>query len=170
MAEDFKYIDMDADLEGSESIVPFIDSDYSDPPTSLITERNTIDLGYNTDGSKKYGFDSMYKDKELIKIAKEFYGERDDIDFETDEDVVDEYINDRTWKQANISSALLELHQVKNSMDDFGIIKINDYSIPIQGVAGDQQSALYGQLAFEKGMAKCTYGTGCFMLTNTGSN
>ncbi|MBP8219254.1 MAG: glycerol kinase, partial [Aeromonas sp.] len=37
------------------------------------------------------------------------------------------------------------------------------------GIAGDQQSALFGQLCFEKGMAKNTYGTGCFMLMNTGT-
>src|SRR5690606_40731186 len=40
--------------------------------------------------------------------------------------------------------------------------------IPIAGIAGDQQSALFGQACFEKGMAKNTYGTGCFMLMNTG--
>lgn len=40
--------------------------------------------------------------------------------------------------------------------------------IPIAGVAGDQQAALFGQNCFEKGMAKNTYGTGCFMLMNTG--
>jgi len=40
--------------------------------------------------------------------------------------------------------------------------------IPIAGVAGDQQAALFGQACFEKGMAKNTYGTGCFMLMNTG--
>lgn len=40
--------------------------------------------------------------------------------------------------------------------------------IPITGVAGDQQSALFGQSCFEAGMAKNTYGTGCFMLMNTG--
>lgn len=40
--------------------------------------------------------------------------------------------------------------------------------VPISGVAGDQQSALFGQACFEKGMAKNTYGTGCFMLMNTG--
>lgn len=40
--------------------------------------------------------------------------------------------------------------------------------IPIGGVAGDQQSALFGQACFEPGMAKNTYGTGCFMLMNTG--
>jgi len=40
--------------------------------------------------------------------------------------------------------------------------------IPISGIAGDQQAALFGQGCFEKGMAKNTYGTGCFMLMNTG--
>lgn len=42
--------------------------------------------------------------------------------------------------------------------------------IPIMGVAGDQQSALFGQACFEPGMAKNTYGTGCFMLMNTGES
>lgn len=41
--------------------------------------------------------------------------------------------------------------------------------IPIAGIAGDQQAALFGQSCFEKGMAKNTYGTGCFMLMNTGN-
>lgn len=43
-------------------------------------------------------------------------------------------------------------------------------SIPILGVAGDQQSALFGQACFTPGMAKNTYGTGCFMLMNTGAS
>ncbi|PLT33095.1 glycerol kinase GlpK [Bacillus sp. V5-8f] len=42
--------------------------------------------------------------------------------------------------------------------------------VPIAGAAGDQQAALFGQACFEKGMAKNTYGTGCFMLMNTGEN
>ncbi|WP_404810008.1 glycerol kinase GlpK [Metabacillus halosaccharovorans] len=41
-------------------------------------------------------------------------------------------------------------------------------AVPIAGVAGDQQAALFGQACYEKGMAKNTYGTGCFMLMNTG--
>jgi glycerol kinase len=41
--------------------------------------------------------------------------------------------------------------------------------IPIAGIAGDQQAALFGQACFEEGMAKNTYGTGCFMLMNTGA-
>ena len=43
-----------------------------------------------------------------------------------------------------------------------------DAQIPIAGMAGDQQAALFGQACFEPGMAKSTYGTGCFMLLNTG--
>jgi glycerol kinase len=43
------------------------------------------------------------------------------------------------------------------------------HAIPIGGVAGDQQSALFGQACFKAGMVKNTYGTGCFMLMNTGS-
>ena len=41
-------------------------------------------------------------------------------------------------------------------------------TIPISGIAGDQQAALYGQACFDPGSSKCTYGTGCFLLTNTG--
>lgn len=43
------------------------------------------------------------------------------------------------------------------------------HEIPIAGIAGDQQAALFGQTCFEPGMAKNTYGTGCFMLMNTGN-
>jgi len=50
----------------------------------------------------------------------------------------------------------------KTSMESFGA------EIPIAGVAGDQQAALFGQACFSQGMAKNTYGTGCFMLMNTG--
>ena len=43
-------------------------------------------------------------------------------------------------------------------------------SLPIAGIAGDQQSALFGQTCFDEGESKCTYGTGSFILTNTGSS
>ncbi len=62
------------------------------------------------------------------------------------------------------------LPQVKNSVDDFGFANINGKEIPIKGVAGDQQAALFGQCCFEKGSAKNTYGTGCFMLMNIGAD
>ncbi|SDN60404.1 glycerol kinase [Fictibacillus solisalsi] len=63
------------------------------------------------------------------------------------------------------------LPEVKSSSEVYGYTI--DYhffgeSIPIAGIAGDQQAALFGQACFETGMAKNTYGTGCFMLMNTG--
>ncbi len=47
--------------------------------------------------------------------------------------------------------------------------EIFGHEVPIAGVAGDQQAALFGQACFEKGMTKITYGTGCFMVMNTGT-
>lgn len=63
------------------------------------------------------------------------------------------------------------LPEVRSSSEVYG--HTVDYhffgeNIPIAGAAGDQQAALFGQACFEKGMAKNTYGTGCFMLMNTG--
>ena len=82
-------------------------------------------------------------------------------------------INEDQW-----DSELLELlnipyemlPEVKNSTGNFGVInkELFGSEIPIEGVAGDQQAASFGQLCFEKGMIKSTYGTGCFMLMNTG--
>ena len=82
-------------------------------------------------------------------------------------------INEDQW-----DSELLELlnipreilPEVKNSTDNFGVINKEFFGseIPIEGVAGDQQAASFGQLCFDKGMIKSTYGTGCFMLMNTG--
>ena len=60
------------------------------------------------------------------------------------------------------------LPEVKPSAAHFGAFKIENKSLPITGVAGDQQAALFGQACFNPGMAKNTYGTGCFMLMNTG--
>lgn len=62
------------------------------------------------------------------------------------------------------------LPNVLSSSDDFGVTKTEIFGcpIPINGVAGDQQAALFGQTCFKPGMAKNTYGTGCFTLLNTG--
>jgi glycerol kinase len=62
------------------------------------------------------------------------------------------------------------LPEVKDSSDDFGSIRADllGSEIPVYGVAGDQQAAIVGQACFREGMAKSTYGTGCFLLLNTG--
>jgi glycerol kinase len=66
----------------------------------------------------------------------------------------------------NIPGSILP--EVKDSADNYGTATINDRQIPIRAVAGDQQAALFGQLCIKKNMVKCTYGTGCFMVMNTG--
>src|SRR5262249_34005465 len=49
-----------------------------------------------------------------------------------------------------------------------GETKIGEHTVPIAGIAGDQQAALFGQACIAPGLAKNTYGTGCFLLLNTG--
>lgn len=72
-----------------------------------------------------------------------------------------------TW--FNVPAALLP--EVKDSSADYGETSANwlGCSIKIGGIAGDQQAALIGQACFEPGMSKSTYGTGCFMVLNTGT-
>tara|TARA_Y100000768_G_scaffold359020_1_gene315225 strand:- start:102 stop:1583 length:1482 start_codon:yes stop_codon:yes gene_type:complete len=67
-----------------------------------------------------------------------------------------------------IPSSILPSFQ--SSSSNFGVFKYKGVSIPINGVAGDQQSALFGQACFEEGMVKNTYGTGCFLLMNVGKS
>ena len=55
-------------------------------------------------------------------------------------------------------------------MDSYGYVKLKNNKIPINGVAGDQQAALFGQGCIYKGDSKCTYGTGLFYLYNSGKN
>lgn len=62
------------------------------------------------------------------------------------------------------------LPQIRSSSEVYGNTQniLTAHNIPIAGIAGDQQSALFGQLCTQPGMVKNTYGTGCFMLMNTG--
>ena len=83
-------------------------------------------------------------------------------------------INNNKWdkeilRKLNIPKNILP--EVKNSADDFGITnkKIIGKEIPISAVLGDQQAAAVGQACFEKGSIKSTYGTGAFVIMNTGS-
>ena len=84
-------------------------------------------------------------------------------------------IHDLEW-----DSSLLELFgvpramlpEVRPSAGDFAVTDATELGaeLPVTGVAGDQHAALYGQACFSKGMTKCTYGTGAFVLTNAGSS
>lgn len=74
---------------------------------------------------------------------------------------------DDTMLQAlDIPRAMLP--EVHNSSEIYGYADIQGAKIPIAGMAGDQQAALFGQTCFAPGEAKNTYGTGCFLLMNTG--
>jgi len=75
--------------------------------------------------------------------------------------------DEKMLKELSIPSSMLP--EVKPSANAFGNWTCDGVQIPITGVAGDQQAALFGQACFEPGMAKNTYGTGCFMLMNTGN-
>ncbi len=60
------------------------------------------------------------------------------------------------------------LPKVRPSSEVYGTVNLGGVDVPIGGIAGDQQAALFGQTCFEKGDVKNTYGTGCFLLMNTG--
>ena len=62
------------------------------------------------------------------------------------------------------------LPDVRGSSEIYGYTGVQGVDIPIAGIAGDQQAALFGQCCFDKGDVKNTYGTGCFLLMNTGSD
>jgi glycerol kinase len=68
----------------------------------------------------------------------------------------------------NVPASMLPT--VKSSSEIYGYTQniLNAHNIPIAGIAGDQQAALFGQMCTQPGMVKNTYGTGCFMLMNTG--
>ena len=83
-------------------------------------------------------------------------------------------ISSNKWDESILKLLKIEkniLPQVKDSSDDFGFThsSITGKSIPITGVVGDQQAATIGQCCFEPGTLKSTYGTGAFVLLNTGS-
>lgn len=85
-------------------------------------------------------------------------------------------IHDLTWDKEildllDIPQAMLP--EVKSNSEIYGYTKGYHFygsNVPISGMAGDQQAALFGQMAFEPGMVKNTYGTGAFIVMNTGEN
>ena len=74
--------------------------------------------------------------------------------------------DERLLRELDIPASMLPT--VKNSSEVYGTCNIQGTEVPIAGIAGDQQAALFGQGCFAAGEAKNTYGTGCFLLMNTG--
>ena len=82
-------------------------------------------------------------------------------------------INKLEWREdicKDMGIPMSMLPEIRSSSEIYGYGRKNGLLIdtPISGILGDQQAATFGQACFEKGMAKNTYGTGCFMLINTG--
>ncbi len=74
--------------------------------------------------------------------------------------------DERICRRLNIPMRMLP--EVRSCSEVYGSVNIQGVEIPIAGIAGDQQAALFGQACFKAGEAKNTYGTGCFLLMNTG--
>lgn len=75
------------------------------------------------------------------------------------------------WDDALLSALGIPraiLPEVRGCSEIYGYADIQGHAVPIAGIAGDQQAALFGQTCFSAGDAKNTYGTGCFLLMNTG--
>ena len=85
-------------------------------------------------------------------------------------------IHEGTWSEELLDLFGIPLHALPTVVDSSGMLAETDpdsffgLSIPISGIAGDQQAALFGQTQFDIGGAKCTYGTGAFILQNIGSD
>lgn len=80
-------------------------------------------------------------------------------------------INNLCWDKALLEALDIPecmLPKVCSSSEIYGEIELLGNIVPICGIAGDQQAAMFGQCAFNKGDMKNTYGTGCFLLANTG--
>ena len=74
--------------------------------------------------------------------------------------------DDKLLERLQIPKCMLP--EVCNSSEIYGYVQSEGVQVPIAGIAGDQQAALFGQACFAKGAAKNTYGTGCFLLMNVG--
>ena len=74
--------------------------------------------------------------------------------------------DDKLLERLQIPKCMLP--EVCNSSEIYGYVQSEGVQVPIAGIAGDQQAALFGQACFTKGSAKNTYGTGCFLLMNVG--
>lgn len=82
-------------------------------------------------------------------------------------------IKTKQWDEKILSALDIPaaiLPEVKSSSEIYGYAELGHHRVPIAGIAGDQQAALFGQACFQPGDTKNTYGTGCFLLMNTGEH
>lgn len=155
----------------------------SDSERSIIKKKTgLIPDAYFSAGKIKWVFDNVYGARELAENGKLAFGTVDSwLIFK----LTGEHATDRTNASRTMlynintlrwDSELCDmfgvpmsmLPTVKSSSELYGYAQVGSEKIPVCGVAGDQQAALFGQTCFSAGQAKNTYGTGCFLLMNTG--
>ena len=89
---------------GSLDIRDTINEYTTKDASEIVGTSNVIPVDRNDDNSVKVTFDNIYENNKLAEVAKDFYYFRDQEKFETNKEAIDYYINDRTWKQANVLS------------------------------------------------------------------
>ena len=155
----------------------------SDSERSIIKEKTgLIPDAYFSAGKIKWVFDNVNGARKLAENGKLAFGTVDSwLIFK----LTGEHATDRTNASRTMlynintlrwDSELCDmfgvpmsmLPTVKSSSELYGYAQVGSEKIPVCGVAGDQQAALFGQTCFSAGQAKNTYGTGCFLLMNTG--
>lgn len=155
----------------------------NDSERSIIKEKTgLIPDAYFSAGKIKWVFDNVDGARELAENGKLAFGT---VDSWLIYKLTGEHATDRTNASRTMlynintlqwDSELCDmfgvpmsmLPTVKSSSELYGYAQVGSEKIPVCGVAGDQQAALFGQTCFSAGQAKNTYGTGCFLLMNTG--
>lgn len=155
----------------------------TDSERSIIKEKTgLIPDAYFSAGKIKWVFDNVDGARELAENGKLAFGT---VDSWLIYKLTGEHATDRTNASRTMlynintlrwDSELCDmfgvpmsmLPTVKSSSEFYGYAQVGSEKIPVCGVAGDQQAALFGQTCFSAGQAKNTYGTGCFLLMNTG--
>ena len=89
---------------GSLDIRDTINEYTTKDASEIVGTQNVIPVDRNDDDSVKVTFDNIYENNNLAEVAKDFYYFRDQKKFENNKEAIDYYINDRTWKQANVVS------------------------------------------------------------------
>ena len=115
-----KYATITSDTNLNTNLNINQDDNYEDEKDESIGvnnpfPKNAFEVGKDLDGSIKYSFDTIYQDKNLINVARDYFAERDGHNQMSDKDVIDEFVNDRTWKQAN---TLFMAGELKYVLDD----------------------------------------------------
>ncbi len=155
----------------------------SDNERNIITEKTgLVPDAYFSASKIKWIFDNVDGAKELADSGKLAFGTVDSwLIFK----LTGKHLTDRTNASRtmlyNINSLTWDtelcemfgvpisiLPEVKSSSELYGYASVGSEKIPVCGIAGDQQASLFGQTCFTAGQAKNTYGTGCFLLMNTG--